>query len=197
MSATWGAEAATVAFGPRSRLRLPAPLAPGRYLARVDTITPVVSRLDGARADYLGRPTAPHLAASLRRLAEALGLRLTRAEIALRIVASATTRAETDLAFGRGDPTGRGAWGRGGKLPGWSGAVVVECNAVARWLLDVAARGWGLGGKVAAGFGRVRVADDAGGDLAGAPPGRSVRPVPLSALGEGARFYVEATTHGR
>ena len=49
--------------------------------------------------------------------------------------------------------------GRDGRVRGWEGSLVIETNAVGRWLLEVAARGWGLGGRVAMTFGRVRVED--------------------------------------
>jgi CRISPR/Cas system endoribonuclease Cas6 (RAMP superfamily) len=51
--------------------------------------------------------------------------------------------------------------GRGGKLKamrGWVGHMIVDCNAPAHWLLEVAAR-VGLGGRTAFGFGRVRVSN--------------------------------------
>jgi hypothetical protein len=47
--------------------------------------------------------------------------------------------------------------GKVGPVRGWSGSVVVETNAVGRWLLECAGRGLGLGGRTAFGFGRVRV----------------------------------------
>lgn len=39
----------------------------------------------------------------------------------------------------------------------WMGRTLVECNAVAHWMLECAARGPGLGGRVAFGFGAVSV----------------------------------------
>ncbi|GAC1577381.1 MAG: hypothetical protein NVS3B20_08750 [Polyangiales bacterium] len=46
-----------------------------------------------------------------------------------------------------------------GVVNGWRGSVVLECNAVAHWLIEAAARGPGLGGRTALGFGRIRVTE--------------------------------------
>ena len=75
----------------------------------------------------------------------------------------------------------RAAIGGDGRVRGWEGSLVIETNAVGRWLLEVAARGWGLGGRVAMTFGRVRVEDlDATEPVDS--PARSVYAVPLSSL---------------
>lgn len=156
--ARWGVSGASAVFGARTLLRVPAPRAPGHHLARVDVVTPVVVREDSRGGYRASAPRAEHFAASLRRLARALGLDVPRGDIAVRVVSMQGATLATDLSFGRGDDA-RGKWGVGGRLPGWSGSAVLEVNAVARWLLDVAGRGWGLGGKVAAGFGCVVVTD--------------------------------------
>lgn len=53
-------------------------------------------------------------------------------------------------------PEGVETGGKYGTVRGWVGSVDLEVNAVARWLLEVAAL-VGLGGRTAFGFGRIRV----------------------------------------
>jgi hypothetical protein len=42
-------------------------------------------------------------------------------------------------------------------VPGWQGKVLLACSAAARWLLETASMGPGLGAKTAFGFGSIRV----------------------------------------
>lgn len=130
-------------FGPVWRMRSPR-VRRGHQRVRIVAHTPVVIRNSGAR--WLTDATADHLIGTLRSsLAERLGAAVRTEDLRVEVLTSDVRVVSTDL----GDKYGR--------IPGWQGTVDVECNAPARWLLECAARGWGLGGKTAFGFGRVSI----------------------------------------
>lgn len=153
----WG-----VCFGPGVVTpKRPAPVAPGRYEVEIVTFSPVCIRrsADGRTLVRL-IPTASALRSSLtgleflRRcgLADRVLPPWTR-DAAMILLGHDTRRdsAEVDGHWNAGDGTGHG------RVVGWTGTVRMEVNAVALWLLRHA-EVVGLGGRVAAGFGQVRVA---------------------------------------
>lgn len=165
-----------------ARMKPPPPIAPGRYRVRVDTVTPVVIkhsvRVDGkrdqSRAVHHTRPTAQNFVASLAcTLALRLGLKLAREDVLVELV-EARTEPSRDVLRG-------GVGGIRMHAAGWEGQVVLDVNAPALWLLECAARGMGLGGRVAFGFGQVqitRLPADVGLDSAPppSPPAVVIRP---------------------
>lgn len=134
-----------VRFGPVWRMRSPI-VRRGRHRVRIIANTPVVIRNSGAR--WLTDATAEHLVGTL---SSSLAVRLGAAggveDLRIEVLSSDVRVVRTDL----GD--------KYGVIPGWQGTVDVEANATARWLLECAARGWGLGGKTAFGFGRVSLVE--------------------------------------
>ncbi len=143
-----------VTFGSQVRLRAPAAREPGRYLLRIDAVTPVTIRSNGGANFAHLTPDATNLLSALTATFPArIGLdAFDPAMAAMRVVARAT-QPETVL-----------CGSHFGAIRGWTGSVVVECNAVAAWLLECAAR-VGLGGRTAMGFGRVKVAPATVADL--------------------------------
>lgn len=134
----------TVTCGPLARVRAPVVTHRGRRRLRIDAVTPVRLRADSER---LTQPTAAHLAGALRDwIPPRLGVEIDQNDLALEVVESRTQAALVQ--------TG----GKFGPTRGWTGHLVVDTNAVGHWLLEVAAR-IGLGGRVALGFGRVRVSN--------------------------------------
>lgn len=152
----WG-----VCFGPGIVTpRRPAPVAPGRYTVEVTTLSPVVIRrtVDGKILVRIA-PTAPSLRASLTGLEFLRRCGLADKDVpawtrdaALVLVDHHTRRdaAEVHGHWNAGDGAGHG------RIVGWTGTVTVEVNAVTLWLLRHAEI-VGLGGRVACGFGQVRV----------------------------------------
>jgi len=141
-----GREETVLRFGPRWHNKPPRIERRGHRLVRLDAITPVCSRRAGSSATYTA-PGAGTLTSTLVRvLAPRLGLDyITEQQVCMRVRSR-----ETEA---------RSVWcgPKIGVQRGWVGHVTLECNAVAHWLLEAAARGPGLGGRTALGFGRVVV----------------------------------------
>jgi len=141
----------TLTFGPAWRFRSPAIQRRGRQLVRLDAITPIVIRSGGGASECV-RPGAVNIASAIgvefvRRLAPSEEwARYVAKRICVEIV-SQDTHPET-IPFG----------GKYGPVRGWSGSLVLEVNAVSRWLLEAAAR-IGFGGRTAFGCGRVIITD--------------------------------------
>lgn len=136
---------ALVRCGPLVRVRAPVVQRRGRRRMRLDSITPVLVRAD-ERAMHT-HPTAANLGSTLCAwLPRRVGLHVSNDDAPIEIV-SAETQPATVY-------TG----GKFGASRGWVGHVVVETNAVGHWLLELGAR-IGIGGRVALGFGRVRVSE--------------------------------------
>lgn len=134
---------ASVAFGPLHQIKAPVVTKRGRMRVRVDAISPICIRESG-----FGMYTAP-TADVLRSCLEAwqarrVDVRCPEGHLKLELISRETQPATTDLG------------GKFGSVRGWVGHVVVEVNAPALWLLLVAER-IGFGGRVAFGFGRIRV----------------------------------------
>ena len=147
------------------RLRAPAPISAGRYLLRIDAVTPVCVRhnITGSKAKTVHLiPTSENLLSALTQAFPArLGLDgFDPAGAALRLVCRATTAERVRCGQHLG------------QIRGWTGSVVVEVNAVAAWLLHAAAQ-VGLGGRTALGVGRVRVTGGGETDVAAVGATRS------------------------
>ena len=124
--------------------RLRAPPAPrrGHQLVGVDAITPICIRNDSSETTYT-KPVAGNFISSLgRHLAPRLGINVSTDDLRCEIVESDTHPETVHLG------------GKYGNVRGWTGRVVLDVNAPARWLLECAAL-IGLGGRTAFGFGRV------------------------------------------
>lgn len=130
-------------------MRAPASMRHGRYVVGVDTVTPVVWTSMG-RTTACERPTAQTFVASLGRVALALGLVVTERDVAVARVESEMRREAVRV----GGKIARGPVR--GEVHALAGRCIVECNAVAAWLLACSAI-VGLGGSTTMGFGRVRV----------------------------------------
>jgi hypothetical protein len=144
----------TIGCGSLTKLRTPMVDTPGRQRVCLTAETPVVIRHAGAEA--LGRndakqvylvPVQHALVSTLcNALAERLGIEVSPADVALKILATETEPASTVVGHLNGH----------GVVRGWTGRVVMDVSPLGRWLLDCAER-LGLGGRTAFGFGRVRV----------------------------------------
>ena len=132
-------------FGMYTRLKAPQVSKRGHQRVRLSTITPVVVANEGRSKQYT-EPTEDNLTSTLTRtLAPRLGVQVKSEDMRLEIVDADTEAVKPELG------------GHFGAVQGWIGWVDLDCNATARWLIDCAARGMGLGGRTALGFGRVRV----------------------------------------
>ncbi len=138
---------AALTFGPVSRFRAPSPTT-GCSRVELVTSTPVSiqkSIPSGGKVTYR-RPSTRALHGALDAVGRRLGLTIDPAAIVLRMVRREV--ATSGIMVGKVHATG--------VVHGWTGHVVVDCNPVARFLFDVAAR-IGLGSKVSMGFGRIRL----------------------------------------
>ncbi len=136
-----------VKCGPLVRVRSPLIAKSGRRRLRIDAITPVLVRAESNTRNMHTEPTAANLHSSLDAwLPRRLGMDSFRDAFVIELVSRDTEAATVE--------TG----GKFGNTRGWVGSCVVETNAVGHWLLEVGAR-IGLGGRVALGFGRVRVSE--------------------------------------
>lgn len=149
-----------ICFGPGVVVPKVPPVAPGRYAVRLTTLTPVVIRrtVDGKTLVRVA-PTAPSLRASLTGLEflRRAGLVTTTlpawvSDLCVVMGRHDTRRQSLDTHghWHTSDETGHG------RVVGWQGDVDLEVNAVGLYLLRVA-EVVGLGGRVAVGFGQVRV----------------------------------------
>lgn len=136
----------TLRCGPLARLRAPAVRRRGHHRVRVETITPVVVSTMARTVTHLA-PTADNLRSTLlSNLTRRLGVVVADEALPLELLEHETRPERTPLG------------GKFGTMPGWVGSIVVDTNAIGRWLLECAAR-IGLGGRTSLGFGRVRVSD--------------------------------------
>lgn len=132
-------------LGPAVRVYAPPRRARGEHLCVLETVTPVsIARVvDGERRTH-EQPTSAVVTNALTTLARKI--RSPTDGVTVEVVASQTRPTQVDL---RGKPA---------RVRGWVGRTSLRCSPEARWLLDVAARGLGLGARTAFGLGRVLVA---------------------------------------
>ena len=143
-----GSSHVQIRFGSLVRVA-PKAYAPGRYRVRIDAVTPVHVRSYGSTVVRI-HPSARHMRGTLDGfMPRRLGLTIPPGHIALDLVESDFSESFVQLG-------GRKEFGM---TAGWVGHCIVETNAVGRFLLGCCALGLGYGGKVAFGFGRVRVSD--------------------------------------
>jgi len=129
-------------------VEMPPRYRPGAHAVRITAMTPVCTRSnirrDGrTKTTWRSSPSDAGLAGALHSLALRAGIDTEEPHAV--IVHDATTPARSRL---RGKVRGR---------RGWIGVVDVIANAPARWLLELASRGYGLGASVAYGMGSVEV----------------------------------------
>lgn len=135
-----------VTCGPLHRVRAPIVSKRGHRLVRIDAITPVHIRKDGGQHTHLF-PTARNLISTIAAwLPRRLGITLGDDDIRMRLVTRETQPEHVMLG------------GKFGRVSGWSGSIVVDTNATGHWLLRCCET-YGLGGRTAFGFGRVKVSD--------------------------------------
>ena len=131
--------------GPFTRLRTPQVTKRGHQRVRVDILTPLTIRSMGGAVTRVN-PTEGNITSTLSSwLPRRLGVEGLRLQ--LRVIEKQTETVRVDLG------------GKFGQVLGCSGWFVADVNAPARWLLECAARGLGMGGRTAFGFGRIRVSD--------------------------------------
>lgn len=134
--------------------RIKAPPRPRRgwHTLRVSTITPVSIRVSNEGVTGTRPAKGKHMASSLY---TSLAERLRCADRTMRdAVLIEEVEVNADAAAVR---VGKIGVDKGDVVEGWEGEMIVRANAPARWLLECAARGPGLGGRTAFGFGRIRV----------------------------------------
>lgn len=149
-----------VRCSPLVRVRAPALPKRGRQRVRLDTVTPVVITSDGHSRPHIVPTAASLLSALTLEFPLRLGLSDEQAAAVrtdgVRTREQSLARLEVIEHDARKVVVQVGA--KYGAVIGWEGSCILEVNAVARWLLECAAR-TSLGGRGAFGFGRVRVSD--------------------------------------
>lgn len=134
-----------VRCGPFARLRSPQVERRGHQVVRIDTLTPITIRSMGGAVTRVN-PTEGNLLSTISAwLPRRLGLDSLR--LCFRLLEKRTETTRTDLG------------GKFGVVLGCHGHFIADVNAPMRWLLECAARGLGMGGRTAFGFGRIRVED--------------------------------------
>jgi hypothetical protein len=145
-------------FGHLLRFKAPVDVKRGRSRVRIDAITPIITRSLGGSNPC----TCPNNDTLRGALAGELLYKISpnhrndapdgdewasyvRPQVQIEIIERQTEATYTPLG------------GKFGTIAGWQGHVVAEVNAVALWLLLATERAMGLGGRVAFGFGRIRV----------------------------------------
>lgn len=135
----------SVNFGPLTRIKNPAIAKRGRRSVRVDCITPAIIRNSG-RVSYTV-PTADNIKSSLlQMLKNRVGLVVDPETMCFELAHRETTATNVSI---------------GGKYPdvgAFTGGLILQANAVGHWALRVA-ESYGLGSKVAFGYGRIRVTE--------------------------------------
>ena len=145
-------------FGPLVRVRAPESGRRGHSRVRVDIITPIVTRSTGG-TNPCTCPTKDTLTGAL---AGELLYRISPThsdETPADDVWSAWVkpRVRIEIVERHTEPAHVPLGGKYGSVAGWQGYVILDVNAVALWLLQACERGPGFGGRVAFGFGRIRV----------------------------------------
>lgn len=139
--------------GPQVRIHSPPQRAPGVYPVRITTLSPVVIARTLTRGEHVGtrqhhtRPTAECITSALWTIARKLGVDATSPPPLVHVFADRTK------------PRHMLVRGKVGRLSGWAGQVDLLCSPTARWLLECAARGLGLGARGAYGMGAIAVTD--------------------------------------
>jgi hypothetical protein len=139
---TVGATRTTVTIGQPVRLKTPADVAPGRYRATIEAVTPVCHKVDGGTRSNT-RPGAETILGALSVAIELSGARPV-GRLHIEDVALDTQADRVEIG------------GHVGVCHGWTGRVTLVCNAPTVYALRLA-ESLGLGGKTAYGLGRVRV----------------------------------------
>ena len=136
-----------VRFSTVRKIKAPVVTKRGRARLRIDAITPVCIRNGGGSTTYTAPTTQSLWSAITNSFLPRVGVHDLDPQTAMLRLVEATTQPET-VQLG----------GKFHGIRGWTGHVIVEGNAVARWLVQCAGL-VGLGGRTALGFGRVRVTE--------------------------------------
>ena len=132
-----------LALGARTRVHVPPADAPGVHLVRLTLHTPMVisaTQRDGAKRSRASA-TSETMTSAVWSIARKL--RVQPEAVACSVLDDRTHVEHV------------GYLGKMGRLSGLVGTVDVACNAPARWLIECASRGLGLGARTAFGCGRV------------------------------------------
>lgn len=134
----------------RSRLRAPVAREPGQYRARLVVQWPLSMRYGmrskPGRPAHALRPTPTEMGPMLERVARRAGITVDATAIIARVIGGELTELDGGVQVGS-------HWGA---VACALGRIDLECNALGRWLLDLAAL-IGLGSCTSIGFGRVSV----------------------------------------
>lgn len=134
-------------FSTVRRIKAPTIARRGRARLRIDAITPVCIRNNGGETTYTAPTTQALWSAITHSFLPRVGVPgLDPNTVLLKMFDAETHPATVNLG------------GKYQSIRGWTGHVIVEGNAVARWLVRCAGL-IGLGGRTALGFGRVRVTE--------------------------------------
>lgn len=133
------------------RLRTPPPSPPGLYTVRMTSLTAILARTRETDADgnkryvRLENIRDTSVKASLvRNIGERLGLTIPEDRVHVEIIQDQVSVKKRRLFHSYRAPAISGEW-------------VMRVNSLALWLLQVAARGFGLGARVSLGYGAIRV----------------------------------------
>jgi len=140
-------DACEITLSPARIVDAPSQYAPGAHSVTLHALAPVCGKSrerKSRRVVWHREPSADRIAGGLRSLAERLGVDTEPMH---------THMNATDYRVRRVVIGGN----RLGHRHGWSGRVDLVVNAPARWMLECASRGTGLGGSTAFGMGHVRV----------------------------------------
>jgi hypothetical protein len=147
-------------LGPLVRMRAPVGLRRGHQRVRVDALTPIVTRSMGG-TNPCTCPTTDTIRGCLSgellyRLSPSHRKDSPGQDVWTQWV---KPRVQVELVERHTEPVHTLMGGKYGRVSGWQGHVVLEVNAVARWLLVACERGIGFGGRTAFGFGRIRITE--------------------------------------
>lgn len=140
-------DACEIALSASRAVDAPPQFAPGAHAVALHALSPVCSKSrerESRRVVWHREPRADKIAGGLRSLAERIGV---DAEPMHAHINASDYRTHRVVLGGK----------RLGHRHGWTGRVELVVNAPARWMLECASRGLGLGGSAAFGMGHVRV----------------------------------------
>ena len=136
-----------IKIGALRKVRSPQVAKRGRQRLRIDAITPVVIVNTGRKQAHMYGTAKGILNSISAELMQRLG-----------VIDPHPEHLRVEKVYADTHPCRTRLGGKYGTVVGWTGHIIVECNAPAAWLLKCAGL-VGLGSRTAFGFGRVRVTD--------------------------------------